>query len=282
MAGTSADRRPANRGKVALVTGASSGFGLAIARALHAQGWCVYAASRTPQATGGNDGFHTIALDVTCDGSVARAVEAVLAGQGRIDALVNNAGVGYAGALEDTTLDEARAQFDTNFFGMHRLCRAVLPAMRARGAGRIINMSSLGGLVSVPFQGFYCASKFAVEAYTEALRMELRPFGISVSMIEPGDFATGFTGNRRMVAAAGPGSAYAERCQRAVARMAQDESANSDIAPVVRKVLAVLSAPQPTLRHPVANAVQRALVALRPFLPHSWFEYVMTQTYGIR
>jgi NAD(P)-dependent dehydrogenase (short-subunit alcohol dehydrogenase family) len=278
----SASARPGEGSAVVLVTGASSGFGKAVARALHAKGWCVYGASRTDAGERSADGLRTIALDVTSDDSVARGVATVLAEQGRIDALVNNAGVGYAGALEDTSLDEARAQFETNFFGMHRLCRAVLPTMRERRAGRIVNMSSLGGLVSVPFQGFYCASKFAVEAYTEALRMEVRPFGIRVAMIEPGDYATGFTGNRRMAAGAGAGSAYAERCRRAVARMAQDESANSDIGPVVRKVLAVLEAPQPGLRHPVASALQRTLVALRPVLPHSLFEYVITSSYGIR
>ena len=207
---------------------------------------------------------------------------AVLGEQGRIDALVNNAGAGYAGALEDTSLEEARAQFETNFFGMHRLCRAVLPAMRAQSGGRIVNMSSLGGFVSVPFQGFYCASKFAVEAYSEALRMEVRPFGIHVSMIEPGDYATGFTASRRMVAGADGGSAYAERCRRAVSQMAQDESGNTGIGPVMRKVLAVLEASNPGLRNPVASAVQRVLVALRPVMPESVFKYVMMSTYGIR
>ena len=207
---------------------------------------------------------------------------AVLGEQGRIDALVNNAGAGYAGALEDTSLEEARAQFETNFFGMHRLCRAVLPAMRAQRGGGIVNMSSLGGFVSVSFQGFYCASKFAVEAYSEALRMEVRPFGIHVSMIEPGDYATGFTASRRMVAGAGGGSAYAERCRRAVEQMAQDESGNTGIGPVMRKVLAVLEASNPGLRNPVASAVQRVLVALRPVMPESVFKYVMMSTYGIR
>jgi len=133
----------------------------------------------------------------------------VLADAGRIDAVVNNAGLGYAGALEDTSVDEARRQFETNLFGVHRVCRAVLPHMRERRAGRIVNMSSLGGLVTVPFQGMYCASKYALEAYTQALRMEVRPFGIQVAMIEPGDFATGFTAHRRMTAASAPGSPYA-------------------------------------------------------------------------
>ena len=154
--------------------------------------------------------------------------------------------------------------------------------MRAQGRGRIVNVSSLGGIVSVPFQGFYCASKFALEAYSEALRMELRPLGIHVSMIEPGDFATGITAKRRMAAASGEGSAYLERCRTAVARMAKDESSNLDISPVVRKVLLALDARRPALRYPVATFSQRFLVALRQILPQPWFEYLVMDYYKIR
>jgi NAD(P)-dependent dehydrogenase (short-subunit alcohol dehydrogenase family) len=266
---------------VVLVTGASSGFGKAIATSLAARGWQVYGTTRATTERGPGP-LRMLTMDVTSDESVARGVATVLGEQGRIDAVVNNAGMGYAGALEDTSLEEARAQFETNFFGMHRVCRAVLPAMRARRSGRIVNLSSLGGFVSVPFQGLYCASKFAVEAYSEALRMEVRPFGIHVSMVEPGDYATGFTSNRRMVVASGSGSAYEERCNRAVAQMIRDESANTDLGPVVRRVTTLLEAKEPGLRNPVANAVQRVLVALRPFMPHALYEYLMMSTYGIR
>jgi short-subunit dehydrogenase len=143
-------------------------------------------------------------------------------------------------------------------------------------------MSSLGGRVGVPFQGIYCASKFAVEAYTEALRMEVRPFGIRVAMVEPGDYATGFTARRRLVAGTVPGSAYDERCRRAVAQMVRDESANTDIEPVVRRVLAAIDARDPALRYPVASAVQRILCALHPAIPQRWFESLLMRSYGIR
>jgi NAD(P)-dependent dehydrogenase (short-subunit alcohol dehydrogenase family) len=268
--------------RVVLVTGASSGFGRAIAKGLHQQGWVVYGTTRQETDGRSPDGFRMLTMDITTDPSVSQGVARVLSEFGRIDALVNNAAMGIAGALEDTTIEEACAQFDTNFFSVHRLCRAVLPAMREQRSGRIVNMSSLGGFVSVPFQGFYCASKFAVEAYTEALRMEVMPFGIHVSMIEPGDYSTGFTANRRVVAAAGFDSPYAERCQRAVTQFARDESANEDIGPVARKALALLVSPKPPLRNPVASAVQRLLVALRPAMPHSLFEYLMMNIYGIR
>ena len=269
-------------GKVALVTGASSGFGRAIAEALHARGYRVFGTTRQPSPEALPCGCPLVTMDVDDDASVTDAVARVLQQAGQIDVLVNNAGVGYAGAIEDTTVAEARAQFETNFFGMHRVCRAVLPHLRARGAGRIVNVSSLGGLVSVPFQALYCASKFAVEAYTEALRMEVKPFGIRVAMIEPGDFATGFTARRRMTAASTAESPYAERCRTAVRQFAAEETRNRDIGPVVRAAIEAIEADRPRLRYPAASALQRTLVALRPLLPQAVFEYLVLDNYKIR
>lgn len=269
--------------KVALVTGTSSGFGKAIAEALHARGYRVYGAVRRADAADPGSGVRPITMDVTDETAVTAGLETILREQGRLDVLVNNAGFGYAGAIEDTAIEEARAQLETNFLGVHRLCRGVLPTMRSQGSGRIVNMGSLGGLVSVPFQAFYCATKFAVEAYTEALRMEIRPFGIHVSLIEPGDFATHFTSNRRLVrAASGPASAYAARCRAALARASEDERANADIRPVVRTTLRAIEARSPRLRYPVANALQRSLAALRPLLPQPWFEHLIMDSYRIR
>jgi NAD(P)-dependent dehydrogenase (short-subunit alcohol dehydrogenase family) len=269
-------------GKVVLITGASSGFGRAIAAELVSRGHRVHGTTRGTPAPAPPDGVSMLTLDVTSDASVAEGVARVVLEAGAIDVLVNNAGIGYAGAIEDTSLEEARSQFETNFFGMHRMCRAVLPLMRERCAGTIVNMSSLGGLVSVPFQAMYCASKFAVEAYTEALRMEVKPFRIRVAMIEPGDYATGFTANRRMTAASMTASPYAARCGSAVRRMAEDEGRNTDLGPVVRAAIAAIETDAPRLRHPVASALQRTLVALRPFLPQSVVEYLIMDTYRIR
>jgi len=268
--------------RVALVTGASSGFGRAIASALHERGYRVFGTSRNPAGAAGGTGQALLELDVDSDASVASCVAQVADRAGRIDVLVNNAGFGHAGALEDTNLDEARRQFETNFFGMHRVCRAVLPHMRARRAGRIVNLSSLAGLVTVPFQGMYCASKHAVEAYTQALRMEVKPFGIHVAMIEPGDYATGFTAGRRLATAAAGDSPYAERCQRAVRKMAEDEATTTDLSPVVRAVLAAVESRRPRLRYPVASPTQRLLVGLRHVLPAAVFEHLVMDHYGIR
>ena len=270
-----------NAQKVVLVTGASSGLGHAIAKALAAKNHRVFGTARVPRA-GVSDGFTTLPLDVTQDESVAACIVEVIRAAGRIDAVVNNAGFGIAGAIEDTTAAEALSQFETNFFGTHRVCRAVLPHLRAQRAGIIINMSSLAGRIPLPFQGFYSATKFAIEAYTEALRMEVRPFGIGVSMIEPGDFATAFTANRRMTRESIPASPYYEPAVRAIATMARDEQANQDLSPVIEAVETILQSRRPALRYPRANAVQRTFNALRPFLPQAIAESLIRTTYGLK
>jgi NAD(P)-dependent dehydrogenase (short-subunit alcohol dehydrogenase family) len=175
--------------KVVLVTGASSGIGAAIARRLAKDGYRVFGTSRKASAST-VDGITMVSLDVCSDESVRACVAAVLRETGRIDVLVNNAGHLLAGAIEEATLEEAKAQFETNFFGVVRMVQAVLPTMRKQRSGHIVNMSSLAGMVPVPFWGFYNASKFAVEGYTETLRLDLKPLGIRVSMVEPGAIKT--------------------------------------------------------------------------------------------
>jgi NAD(P)-dependent dehydrogenase (short-subunit alcohol dehydrogenase family) len=266
--------------RVVLVTGASSGFGRAIAAGLALDGHRVFATTRSSGETPVAGATH-LKLDVTDETSVSNCIEAVLRVAGRIDVLVNNAGLGIAGAIEDTTVEEARAQFDTNLFGLHRMCRAVLPPMRKQGAGHILNMSSLAGQIALPFQGFYSASKFAIEGYTEALRMEVRSYGVHVCMIEPGDFATAFTANRRMTAASTPASPYFAQCRAAIARMARDEQANVDLSPVVDAVRAILRTERPALRYPRATLIQRAFAAVRPFLPQALTEYLIRSTYEL-
>jgi NAD(P)-dependent dehydrogenase (short-subunit alcohol dehydrogenase family) len=185
--------------KCVLITGATEGLGKALALLLAERGYRVFAAGRSAKKLAELDGIarakklamESVALDVCSDSSVQSAVEAVLAKAGAIDVLVNNAGVNYTAAVEDLSMEGWRAQFETNFFGVLRVTRALLPSMRERRSGRILMMSSLSGLVTPPTQGAYSSSKHALEGLSNALRMELYPFGIDVVLIEPGYIITG-------------------------------------------------------------------------------------------
>jgi short-subunit dehydrogenase len=173
-----------------LVTGASSGIGAAVAHLFHLRGFTVFGTTRAANPVWQRE-FQMLSLDVNSDASVQACVDQVSTQTGRLDILVNNAGYVLTGAAEETSIAEAKAQFETNFFGVARMVNAVLPAMREAKAGRIINIGSLAGLTAVPFSAFYCATKFALEAYSEALWYELKPFGIAVTLIEPGFVSTG-------------------------------------------------------------------------------------------
>ena len=179
---------------VAIVTGASGGIGEATARALHAAGFRVFGTYRRPPATR-SPGIEYLACDVTSDESVKAAVAEVLAKTGRIDLLVNNAGVGLVAGAEESSLKQAKSLFDVNLFGLIRMTKAVLPAMRQKGAGRIVNISSVMGLIPAPFMALYSASKHAVEGYSESLDHEIRGSGIRVVLVEPAYTRTAFEGN---------------------------------------------------------------------------------------
>jgi NAD(P)-dependent dehydrogenase (short-subunit alcohol dehydrogenase family) len=180
--------------KPILITGCSSGIGQATAKLLAAGGWRVYATARRPDSIAdlGAAGCQTLALDVTDESSMGAAVAAVEAAEGGIWALVNNAGYSQSGALETVPLERVRDQFETNVFGLLRMCQLVLPGMRRAGSGRIVNVSSMGGRLTFPGGGAYHAAKHAVEALSDAMRFEVRGFGIDVVLIEPGLIKTGF------------------------------------------------------------------------------------------
>jgi NAD(P)-dependent dehydrogenase (short-subunit alcohol dehydrogenase family) len=219
-------------------------------------------------------------MDVDDDGSVDQAVAQILASAGRLDAVVNNAGWALAGAVEDTSVAEAQAQFDTNVFGVLRVCRAVVPAMREQGGGHIVNISSLGGAFGMPFSGIYSASKFAVEGLSEALRFETRKQGIRVVLVEPGDMATRLPEMRRTVAAAGHGSAYHAAFERTKVQQAKDEAKAPSPQRVARAVAKALRDPNPRLRYAVAMPSQRMVLPLKRLLPYRWFETVVGAAMG--
>ena len=177
-----------------LVTGCSSGIGLATADLLVKAGHIVYATARRPETLASlqTAGAHTMALDVTSEESMEAAVKTIEAEHGRVGVLVNNAGYGEYGTIEETDLDKVRTMFETNVFGLARLTQLVLPGMREAGAGRVVNIGSMGGRITFPVGGYYHATKYAVEAITDALRNEVRPFGIKVVLVEPGLIRTQF------------------------------------------------------------------------------------------
>lgn len=300
--------------RVALVTGASAGIGQACADLLSRAGWAVTGASRRGTSSGGWPG---LVMDVDDDTSVRDGVRQVMLTHGRIEAVVAAAGWGVAGPVEHTTIDEAKAQFETNFWGCVRLVQAVLPAMRAQRGGRIVLISSIGGVLGIPFQAFYSASKFALEGLGESLAYEVAPFGIDVTLVQPGNVRTDFTANRRLAtAAAGAGDGradgvrdsgaedapdggaeggpdggvagaaardpvYGAAVAKAVGLMERDEANGvppDDIAVAVRRIL---DAKRPPRRVSVGKASERVAVLAKRVVPFRLFEAGAKSSLGV-
>lgn len=258
-----------------LVAGASSGIGLACAAMLHEAGYRVWGTFRRTEIN--EVKFAVRRMDVDDDASVNACVADILNEAGRIDAAINCAGWGLSGAVEDTTPEQARAQFETNVCGTLRVCRAVLPGMRERRSGLIVNISSLGGRITVPFHGMYCASKFAVEAITQSLRMESAPFGVRVVRVLPGDIATRFTDNRAMTAIA---PHYKEACGRSLAAMAANERGGPGPEYVARVVKKVVETRNPKPSYIAAPLSQRLAPAVQKIIPESMFEKIIMKHFG--
>ncbi|MES2163686.1 MAG: oxidoreductase [Pseudomonadota bacterium] len=250
--------------KIALVTGASSGIGAATAKTLVAAGYKVYGTSRRG-AQAGQQPYEMLSLDVTGDASVSAAVAEVMRREGRIDLLVNNAGVGVApGGAEESSIEQAQSIFDTNFFGMVRMTRAVLPHMRAQGAGRIINIGSVLGFLPMPYGALYAATKHAVEGYTESLDHELRNWGIRAVVIEPAYTSTPFDANA--LAPDAKLDTYHD-VRTAVTRRVQEVMAVADGPEVVAAtVLKAALARKPKLRY-ASGGLAKRLRLLRTYAP---------------
>jgi NAD(P)-dependent dehydrogenase (short-subunit alcohol dehydrogenase family) len=261
--------------KIALVTGASSGIGEATALKLHSLGYTVYGAARRVDrmAQLAEQGIRVFSMDVTDDASLEAGVERIISESGRIDVLVNNAGYGSYGALEDVPMSEARGQFDVNVFGAVRLIQLVLPHMRAQRSGTIINISSMGGKIYTPLGGWYHGTKFALEALSDCLRLETRPFGISVVIVEPGGIQTEWGGiaadNLRKVSGQ---TAYARQAE-AMSKALNDESSSRLSPPsvIADAIAKAVTARRPATRY-VAGFGARPLIFLRRILPDRGFD----------
>jgi NAD(P)-dependent dehydrogenase (short-subunit alcohol dehydrogenase family) len=252
------------RSPVVLVTGASSGIGQAVASAFAAKGFEVFGTSRNPQRTQPIPGVELIPLDVTDAASVSAAVATVVQRAGRIDVLVNNAGFGVLGAAEESSIEQAQELFDTNFFGLVRLTREVLPHLRAQGSGRIINIGSVLGFLPAPYGALYAASKHAVEGYSESLDHETREFGVRVSVVEPGYTNTSFESNS--TDADSPVESYAPIREHAKQVLAKSIRAGDNPAVVAQVVLKAATSRAPKLRYP-AGPLARRLALLKKVAP---------------
>jgi|HubBroStandDraft_6_1064221.scaffolds.fasta_scaffold32667_3 NAD(P)-dependent dehydrogenase (short-subunit alcohol dehydrogenase family) len=268
--------------KVVLITGATSGIGQACANHLSGRGWRVFGTRRgSSSASANGTPFEMITMDVDNDASVQAGVETLLSKVGRLDAVVNNAGFSLMGPIEHTSTEEAKAQMETNFFGVLRVCRATLPALRQQGGGHIVNVSSLAAVVGLPFSGLYSASKFALEGLSESLRHETRPFGVRVVLVEPGDFRTPITAKRRTTQASAANDTYRSAFEQFKLKQDQDEAQAPDPLAVAQLIEAILRNPRPRMRYSVGMMGQRIVVPLKRFLPQALFEWLFRRVVGL-
>jgi NAD(P)-dependent dehydrogenase (short-subunit alcohol dehydrogenase family) len=272
--------------KVALITGASSGIGKTAALRMHEAGFLVYAVARRtdPMQDLRDRGIKTLVMDVTDEQSTDAGVAAILSEAGRIDVLVNNAGYGSYGAVEDVPLDEARRQFEVNLFGAARLIQLVLPSMRTRGSGTIINITSMGGKIHTPFGAWYHATKFALEALSDCLRLETKPFGVNVVIIEPGGIRTEWSeiAAEHLRETSGHGAFAVQATAVANAFTSPAMAKRSSPPDVIAKTIVKAATTQrPKTRYAVGSGA-KPLIFLRRVLPDRAYDALIRRASGIR
>jgi NAD(P)-dependent dehydrogenase (short-subunit alcohol dehydrogenase family) len=264
--------------RVVLITGASSGVGQSTARLLSERGYKVFGTSRNPARAEPMPASEMLPLDVRADGSVRECVDAVFSRAGRLDVLINNAGYELAGAVEELSSEDVRAQFETNFFGVLRMVNAVLPVMRRQKSGHIVNVGSLSGVSAIPFMGIYSATKSALEGYTEALRHEVKPFNIHVSVIQPGFLKTPMMQHRQV--GANRITDYDLWRDRAFTAIRHSEEKGPGPEVVANALLGIVSSQSPRLRYLIGNQA-RSVARLRRFLPARMFEQGVRSAFSL-
>lgn len=263
---------------VILITGISSGFGMETARLLSQEGHIVYGTVRRDVEP--LPGVHYLKVDVRHRDAVQNAVQQMVKQEGRIDVLINNAGMGIGGPVEFATEEEIREQMDANFMGLVHFVTAVLPIMRKQGKGKIVALSSIGGVMGLPFQGFYSASKFAIEGYCEALRLEVQQFGIQVVVMRPGDFSTGFTDSRKKTVNADAMQVYRSYAE-SMGKVEHDETGGLKPQVLARKISQIIRKKNPRHGYVVASLEQRLSVFLKRVLPARWFAKILGNYYKL-
>lgn len=267
--------------KVILITGISSGFGKHTASLLAKAGHKVYGTVRNPAET--DLSVRLLQMDLTKSESIVSAINVIMLKEGRIDVLINNAGMHSGGPIETLPIETIKLQMDTNFLGMVQLTQAVLPIMRKQGSGTIINFGSIGGLMGLPFQAFYSASKFAIEGFSEALRMEIKPFNINVVIINPGDFHTSNSTNRRgFLAPSSENDAYQTQFTKTLGIIEKDEAKGWSPEIMAKKIVEIVECKKPKQRYIIASLEQKLAVRLKYILPAKIFRNILEDHYGIK
>lgn len=267
--------------KVALITGGTSGIGKAICEVLASKGYCVYGTGRSVDNDSEQGSYRLLQMDVNDYSSVKAAVHYLHQKEGRIDILVNNAGLGMAGALEDSVVSETIEIFNTNVAGIIRTVQLVLPKMREQKSGLIINVSSVGGLMGLPYRGIYSASKSAVETISESLSQEVMQFGIKVVIIEPGDFNTSINQNRK-VSEKAHSSVYKEDFDRIYSLINEEVSQGGNPHEIGELVHHIATRKNPRLRYNVGNFTSKLALSAKRILPDRWFERLMMNHYKMK
>jgi NAD(P)-dependent dehydrogenase (short-subunit alcohol dehydrogenase family) len=274
--------------KAVLITGCSSGIGHATAELLAREGWTVYATARRPETLADLEraGCKALALDVTDEASMTAAVDAVVQAEDAVGVLINNAGYSQSGAVESVPLDQVRRQFETNVFGLIRMCQLVLPGMRDQHWGRIVNLSSMGGRLTFPGGGLYHGTKYAVEAISDALRFEVRGFGVEVIVIEPGLIVTNFgetaAGSVGAAPTDGPYADFNREVGHAVEQVYRGPLARFGGGPetVAQTIAGALKAERPKTRYPV-TASARVMMAQRRLMPDRLWDLLMRTEFPV-
>lgn len=261
--------------KVIFISGVTSGFGFAISKEMQRRGHIVYGTIRNHgQAP---EGVHAVFMELTQPESIRQAVANVMEKEGRIDVLINNAGMHSGGPLEELPESIFRTQIETNVFGMMYMLQEVLPHMRAGGGGMVINISSIGGLTALPFQGIYSASKFAIEGLTQALRMEVKPFNIKVIVLNPGDFKTRNTETRFKYYK--PDGPYAQQFEHSLRIIEKDETGGMDPHLLALKVARIVETRHHKQRYIIGSFVQRLAVLIKKMVPEALFTAIIANHY---
>lgn len=265
--------------KVVLITGGSSGIGKSIGEYLHHKGFVVYGTSRDPERIQ-NSVFPLLALDVRNVDSIQAAVAKIIADSGRLDIVVNNAGVGITGPLEEIPTEEIKNNFETNFFGPIEVMKAVLPQMRAQKSGLIINVTSIAGYMGLPYRSVYSASKGALELITEALRMEVKSFGIKIANVAPGDFATNIASGR-FHAPLIKDSAYQIPYGNTLKMMDEHVDSGSNPNEMAEVVYRIIETKEPRIHYKVGAFLQKFSIVLKRILPDKVYEKMLMNHYKL-